>query len=82
MITLFVAQIGSSLTLIFAAVYVLIWFLAFNLAAFDASRSMGSGRFLYLFLTIGLHTVLSFAAVLLILLNTNLIEILNLAISL
>lgn len=82
MVTLFTAQIGASITLIFAALFILIWFLAFNLAAFDASRNMGGGRFLYLLLTIGLHTILSFTAILLILLNTNLIEILKLSISL
>lgn len=82
MVTLFTAGIGTTMTLILAAIYVLIWFLAFSLAAFDASGSMGSGRILYLFLTIGLHTVLSFAALLLILLNTDFIEILDLAISL
>lgn len=82
MVTLFTAEIGTSITLMLAVIYVLIWFFAFNLAAFDASRNMGSGRIFYLLLTIGLHTILSFAALLLILLNTDIIEILDLAISL
>lgn len=82
MITLFTAGIGATLTLLLAAIYVLVWFLAFSLAAFDASRNMGGDRFLYLFLTIGLHAILSFAALLLILLNTDLIEVLDMAISL
>lgn len=82
MVTLFTAGIGTTITLILAATYVLIWFLAFNFAAFDASGNMGSGRILYLFLTIGLHTVISFSVLLFLLIYTNLPEIISLSISL
>ncbi|MEX0723661.1 MAG: hypothetical protein WD053_07280 [Gracilimonas sp.] len=82
MTTLFTAGIGTTLNLILASIYVIIWFGAFNLAAFDASKNMGSNRTIYLLLTIGLHTTLSIAIVLFVLLNTEIFEILDLAISL
>lgn len=82
MVTFFTAEIGSSLTLTLAAVYVLIWFLAFNFAAFDASKNMGSKSITYLLLTVGLHTVLSFTVLLFLIIYTNLPEIISLSISL
>lgn len=82
MVTLFAAGIGSSLNIILSILYILIWFGAFNIAAFDASRNMESGRPLYLLLTFGLHTIATFFLIISILLYTNFIEILDLSFSL
>jgi len=82
MITLFAAGIGTFLNLILASIYAIVWFGAFNLAAFDASKNMGGNRTIYLLLTIGLHTILSLAILFFVLLNTEIIEILDLSVSL
>lgn len=82
MVTLFLADTGSSLIPTLAALFIVIWFAAFNIAAFDASGNMGSDRFLYLFLTIGLHTVFSIALIVLILTQVEFLQVIDLAISL
>ncbi|MFN1835984.1 hypothetical protein AB2B38_012035 [Balneola sp. MJW-20] len=46
-------------------VYILIWFVAFNITAFDASRALISGKNLYFILTIGLHSLISIGVLIL-----------------
>ncbi|HET8865879.1 MAG TPA: hypothetical protein VFM80_09270 [Gracilimonas sp.] len=82
MVTLFVTGSGNTLILILFGLYVLIWYASFNITSFDASRNMGSSQFLYLLITIGLHSLVSLFLLIYVLLHTNMIEILDLAISL
>lgn len=82
MVTLYAAEIGASPVLSLGLIYILIWFVAFNFAAIDGSGNTGKGRLLYLLITIGLHTILTISFLILLLVNTNIIQILDLAISL
>lgn len=82
LVTLFVTGFGPATILVFGALFVLVWYGAFNISAFDISRSSGPGTALYLFLTIGLHTVVSIGLLVLFLINDSLLQIFDLALSL
>lgn len=82
LVTLFVTGFGLTYILTFGALFVLIWFGAFNVSAFDISRSMGQGTAIYLLLTIGLHTILSVGLLVLFFVNQPLVQVLELAINL
>ena len=45
-------------TLILGAVFLLIWFFSFNIAAIDSSKFLDNGRTLFLLATLGVHLVL------------------------
>lgn len=82
MVTLYLAGTGSSAIPILTGIFVVIWFAAFNIAAFNASGNMGSDTFLYLLLTIGLHTIISIGLIVLILTQNEVLQVIDLAISL
>ncbi|MEX2604534.1 MAG: hypothetical protein WD361_10030 [Gracilimonas sp.] len=82
MVTLFAAETGSSVILILAGFYLLIWYISFIGAAYDSSHKMGPNRIFYLLFTIGLYIILSIAALILLLTNVEFIQIIDLAISL
>ncbi len=82
LVTLYVTGFGSTTILFFSALFVLIWCWAFNISAFDISRSSGPGTALYLFLTIGLHTLVSIGLLVLFFINDSLLQIFDLALSL
>lgn len=82
LVTLYVTGFGLTYILTLGALFVLIWFGAFNISAFDISRSMGQGTAVYLLLTIGLHTIISIGLVILFFLNQPLVQILELAVNL
>lgn len=67
-LTVTFAASGASTFWILSAVliYTLIWFLAFNIGAIDASRALSNGKNLYLILTIGLHSIISITLVVLV----------------
>ncbi|MFY0698558.1 MAG: hypothetical protein JXR11_11940 [Balneola sp.] len=77
----FSGQSTSFLASILAITYVLIWFSSFNITAFDASKRLGMHRNSYLFKTIGLHTLVSGALVVLLIVFNEWWDILKLAVS-
>lgn len=62
----------EKLTLILGAVFVLIWFFSFNIAAIDSSKFLENGRILFLSGTVGVH-ILLVIGLFIYLLNTPLI---------
>ncbi|MGN8226809.1 hypothetical protein [Gracilimonas sp. BCB1] len=82
LVTLYITGFGPTVILIFGALFVLIWYGAFNISAFDISRSSGPGTALYLFLTIGLHSLVSIGLLVLFFSNDSLLQIFDLALSL
>lgn len=82
MVTLYSSGTGSTFIMILAILFLLIWFGAFYLAAYNSSQSMGNRRIIYLILTIVLYTI-SFIALLVILTsNEHITQTLELAVSL
>ncbi len=82
MITVYFSEWNSSFLVgILAITYVLIWFSSFNITAFDASKRLGLHRNSYLFKTIGLHTLVSGALVMLLILFNEWWDVLELAVS-
>lgn len=82
MITVYFSEWNSSFLVgILAITYVLIWFSSFNITAFDASKRLGMHRNSYLFKTIGLHTLVSGALVMLLIVFNEWWDILKLAVS-
>jgi len=77
----FSGQSTSFLASILAITYVLIWFSSFNITAYDASKRLGMHRNSYLFKTIGLHTLVSGALVVLLVVFNEWWDILKLAVS-
>jgi hypothetical protein len=45
-------------TLILGAIFILIWFFSFNIAAIDSSKFLENGRTLFLSGTVGVHVLL------------------------
>ncbi|SMO80746.1 hypothetical protein SAMN06265219_11156 [Gracilimonas mengyeensis] len=82
MATSFLAGWSPILVLSLAAIFVLIWFLAYNLAAFNASTKMGQNRTTYLLLTIGLHTLVLILFLVVFFTQTDVLQVLKLALSL
>jgi hypothetical protein len=82
MLTLYTSGFGAATITSFAILFVLIWFGAFNFAAYDISSGNAPGRVAYLALTLGLHTVISAGLLILFLNSTHLIQILSLSIGL
>lgn len=75
----FAASGASSFWMLAALLlYTLIWFLAFNISAIDASRALSSGKNLYLFLTIGLHSIVSIGLVIMAFVLTEISAVLEL----
>lgn len=72
---------NTTLISFLALSYLLIWFSSFNITAFDASKRLGMHRNSYLFKTIGLHTLVSGALVVLLILFNEWWDILKLAVS-
>lgn len=81
-VTLFMAGTGHTLIPILAVLFVIIWFFAFNIAAYNTSRNMGSETLIYLLLTIGLHTLVFIGLLILFFMQNDVIYILDLALSL
>lgn len=81
MVVLFMNAAPWYLILPCGVIYGLIWYLAFNIAALDTSQHMIQQRGSFLFYTIGLHAILSITALILILVFTDLIEVLDLALN-
>jgi hypothetical protein len=80
-LTLFMAGTGSLIILILSAFFILIWYAAFNLAAIDASQSLGPGKILYLLLTVGLHTIITVGLLIAFLNMSEMLQAVNLALS-
>lgn len=80
MLVLFLTGSSAIYLLIPALIFLFFWFMAFNIAAFDASQVLLKDRGKYLFYTIGLHTLLSAIALTVLLLFTELPEVIALAI--
>lgn len=72
---------NTTLISFLALSYLLIWFSSFNITAFDASKRLGMHRNSYLFKTIGLHTLVSSALVVLLIVFNEWWDILKLAVS-
>ncbi|MEP5835641.1 MAG: hypothetical protein ABJ383_16575, partial [Balneola sp.] len=72
---------NTTLISFLALSYLLIWFSSFNITAFDASKRLGMHRNSYLFKTIGLHTLVSGALVVLLVVFNEWWDILKLAVS-
>lgn len=72
---------NTTLISFLALSYLLIWFSSFNITAFDASKRLGMHRNSYLFKTIGLHTLVSCALVVLLVVFNEWWDILKLAVS-
>lgn len=82
-VTLFIQETNySNFLLTLCIIYFIIWYASFNITAINISKNMGGNRFIYLTLTIGLHTVISAVFLFLILSTDSLMEILHLSISL
>lgn len=82
MLPLFLTNTWPILTLSLGVFYVLIWFASFNITAYNASKAMGPDRFMYLLLTIGLHLVVFLGAIVLLMVSTEIEEVLALSFSL
>lgn len=72
---------NTTLISFLALSYLLIWFSSFNITAFDASKRLGMHRNSYLFKTIGLHTLVSCALVVLLAVFNEWWDILKLTVS-
>jgi hypothetical protein len=72
---------NTTLIVLLSLSYLLIWFSSFNITAFDASKKLGMHRNSYLFKTIGLHTLISGALVVLLVVFNEWWDILELAVS-
>ncbi len=59
MVTLYFAGGGSAAISVLSALYLLVWFIGFNISALSSSKRMGMARNTYLFKTIVLHTLTS-----------------------
>lgn len=82
MITVYFSGWNTSfLASILAITYVLIWFSSFNITALDASKRLGMKRNSYLLKTIGLHTLVSCALVILLVSFDGWWDVLKLAVS-
>ncbi|MEX0609836.1 MAG: hypothetical protein WD016_08250 [Balneolaceae bacterium] len=82
MLTFFLSGTGTTMILVLGILYVLFWFSAFYIAAGDASKYMGSGKVIYLLLTVGLHTAATALLIILFLNSSELLEVLDLAVNL
>ncbi|PKD42902.1 hypothetical protein [Rhodohalobacter barkolensis] len=58
LIVLFGRDPNESMILTLLAIYLFVWFMSFNIAAFDGSKFMDRNSLVYILLTIGLHTLL------------------------
>lgn len=79
MVTMYMAGVGEILLLSLGVLFIIIWFCSFNIAAFNASRNMGPNRLVYILLTIVLHALSFIAFVILLLTQTNVVQVLDLA---
>jgi len=66
---------------ILSALFILIWFFSFNIAAIDSSKFLDDGRFYFLTGTIGVHIILMLGALIYLLNTPSLLEPLLFAIS-
>ncbi len=81
-VTLFMAGTGNKLIPVLAVLFIIIWFFAFNITAYNTSRNMGSETLLYLLLTIGLHTLGFIGLLILFFTQNELMYVLDLVLSL
>ena len=81
LLTLSITGFGTPVLMSLAGLFVLIWYGAFNIAAFDISGNMGPGRLLYLMLTIVLHLVITGIMLGIIFANPSWIQAIELSLS-
>ncbi len=79
---LYAAHFNPTTVYICSSVFLLIWYNAFHVAAFDISSKGEGSRIIYLLLTIGLHILLSVGGVILILSKNEWLDVLRLSFSL
>ncbi len=80
-VVLYFAGFGPVAISILAVIYVLIWFSSFNITALNASKKLGLKRNSYLLKTIGLHTIVSFGLVILLIYFNGWWNVLELVVS-
>lgn len=81
MVTAYFADWSVYLIGLLAIMYLMIWFSSFNITAFDASKRLGMTRNSYLRKTILLHTVVSLAALVFLIVFNSWWDVLELVIS-
>lgn len=82
MLTIFLSTSAPGLILALSILFIFCWFSAFYIAAGDASKYMGPGKFIYLLITVGIHTAATALFILLFLNSPDLLEVIDLAINL
>ncbi len=75
-------QSSPLLILSLSAIFLVVWFFSFNIAAIDGSRQLDGSPIWNLALTVGLHAVLIFSALFSVLLNPALLEPIHLVLNL
>mgnify|MGYP003116097399 CR=1 FL=1 len=78
-VTLYLTNTWPLLTISLAVVFVLIWFASFIISAFDASKAMGADRFMYLMITIGLHSLVFIGLLIFLFSNDYVVQVISLA---
>ncbi|HBQ61170.1 MAG TPA: hypothetical protein DD671_16505, partial [Balneolaceae bacterium] len=78
-VTLYLTNIWPLLTISLSVVFVLIWFASFNISAFDASKAMGAVTFMYLLITIGLHSLVFIGLLIFLFSNDYVVQVISLA---
>lgn len=81
LVTAYFAGLSSIFISILALAYLLIWFSSFNITAFDASKRLGMTRNVYLFKTIGLHSVFTGLLVAILIAFNGWLDLLRLVVS-
>lgn len=82
LISFYVTGFSAIPVTILATFYLLIWFINFYLTAFNTARNQTSDKILYFILTSGLHTVINLSIIVYLILQTDIIDILRLSLSL
>lgn len=70
---------GMVLIYILATLFLLVWFMSFNIAAIDGARSLERRRALYIILTFGLHSILVIGVIISLIKNPEIYELAELA---
>lgn len=82
LVTFYLTHFSTALVITLATFYVLIGFINFYLTAFNTSRNIGAEKMIYFMITVILHTVVSVVALVYLLTQTQITDILSLSISL
>jgi hypothetical protein len=82
LISFYLTDFSTALVITLATFYVLIGFINFYLTAFNTARNIGPEKLIYFMITAVLHTVASVTALVYLLTQTQIIEIISLSISL